>query len=303
MNPRFTFAICTFNRADVLPLAIRAAAAVIPVEGDFEVLVVDNVSTDDTPKVLDQLCPEIPRLRRCVETQKGLSHARNGAIREARGEWIIFLDDDALVVPGYLQTLEKLLAEENNIVACGGIIEVGWLSPVPDWYEPGLDVHFNHHYLSSYRMEIKYPYAVYGTNMCYPTELLRNHGGFSKDFGYAGTHESITGEDVEMQLRLQLAGAGRTVWEPELRVRHLIHPGRLTPAKLQSKVEWSGRSTARMNRVHKQLGFHRILRGIAIKYRLRRLLGRGPKNLTGIIHEAYHRAYLEEWSRWRPKSS
>jgi glycosyltransferase involved in cell wall biosynthesis len=299
-TPRFTIAICTFNRSDVLPMAVRGAACLDAADGEFEIIVVDNASTDDTPRVLDELEREIPRLRRFVEPTKGLSPARNRALQEAQGSWIIYLDDDALVAGSYLQTLSRLIAEEQNIGAAGGIIEVGWLSPVPDWYEPGLDGHFNHLYIASYRMELKFPKAVYGTNMAFPVDVLRKVGGFSVDFGYAGTNNQLAGEDVEVQLRIVRDTGLRIIWEPELRIRHMIHPGRLTPEKMEIKAEWSGRALARLVRLYNATWLYKILNREAWGFRIRALLGQAPRDVVGRVRRAQLHGFTDEYRKWRP---
>lgn len=297
-SPRFTIAICTFNRCDVLPMAVRAAAALSPADGEFEILVVDNASTDATPSVLAELAREFPRVRSVVETTKGLSPARNRALREARGEWIVYLDDDAIVAPAYLQTLARVIAEEKNLGGAGGIIEVGWLSPVPAWYEPGLDPQFNHLYIASFRMELKFPKAIYGTNMAFPVGVLREIGGFSEAFGYAGNSQ-LAGEDVEVQLRIVRDTGRRIVWEPELRIRHLIHPERLTPEKMEQKAEWSGRALARLVRLYKHDWLRKVLWREALRLRIRRALGMGPTDITGRVREAQLRGFNDEWGKFR----
>lgn len=295
MTPYFTIAICTFNRAEVLPRSIAAASAQRPIPGGFEVLVVDNNSTDDTTRLLEISRAGLPMLRVVRESQQGLSHARNRAIAEAHGKWIVFVDDDAELDPGYLQGLSTLLSEEKGVGAAGGPIEVGWLSPVPSWYEPALDLCFNHLYLGSYRMELRYPRMLYGTNMAFPVALLRRLGGFDAGLGRVGRHLAA-GEDGEVLLRVERRAQRRILWDPALRVRHLIEPGRLTVGGLLKQAEGGGRSQARLERAWRiRTGLWNALAGLAesaVRVLLRRSRGPVFERYIRAAHTGYLRGYF-----------
>jgi glycosyltransferase involved in cell wall biosynthesis len=84
-------------RADSLSLTLDALRAqVFPTPVDWEVLVVDNNSRDDTPAVVAQCQREWPRLRYVHEPRQGLSHARNLGIAHASGDILLFTDDDVI---------------------------------------------------------------------------------------------------------------------------------------------------------------------------------------------------------------
>src|SRR5690606_2409380 len=97
-----TVAICTWNRSFLLARTLEQLGALIVPPGlRWELLVVDNASSDDTSQVLQGYLGRLP-LRVVREERPGLSNARNAAIRAARGEYIIWTDDDVLVAPGWL---------------------------------------------------------------------------------------------------------------------------------------------------------------------------------------------------------
>src|SRR5262245_52428129 len=102
-----TVILCTYDRARILERALESAAAlVLPSSIEWEVLVVDNNSTDQTQSVIADFCRRYPgRFRYLFEAQQGLCHARNAGVREARGEIIAFMDDDAMAEPGWLNNL------------------------------------------------------------------------------------------------------------------------------------------------------------------------------------------------------
>ena len=94
-----TVAICTWNRAPLLGRALESLAALeIPAGVRLEILVVDNGSSDETPAVLREHASALP-LRALAEPEPGLACARNRAIAEARGELILWTDDDVRSSP------------------------------------------------------------------------------------------------------------------------------------------------------------------------------------------------------------
>src|SRR4030042_5670392 len=99
-----TVSIQTFNNADTLARTLESLRSLRrPPEVEHEILVVDNNSTDNTSQVLDAYAKALtPRLRSVFEPQQGLSHARNRALREARGEIVSFIDEDVIVDPDWL---------------------------------------------------------------------------------------------------------------------------------------------------------------------------------------------------------
>ena len=100
-----TVILCTFNRATSLSKALESVAcSELPESVEWEVLVVDNNSSDRTREVIEEYCRQFPgRFRYLFEPQQGLSSARNAGIREARGDVLAFLDDDVMVEAEWLQ--------------------------------------------------------------------------------------------------------------------------------------------------------------------------------------------------------
>src|SRR5271170_6316251 len=104
-NPLITVVICTRNRAAFLEKAIRSVLA--QANDRVEILIVDNGSTDDTPAFAGKFAAADSRVKFFVEPATGLSRARNTALKNAKGDWIIFFDDDAVAEPGWLAAYEN----------------------------------------------------------------------------------------------------------------------------------------------------------------------------------------------------
>ncbi|MFP4476287.1 MAG: glycosyltransferase [Desulfatibacillaceae bacterium] len=245
----FTIAICTHNRADVLPRAVRAALAQDRAPDSYEVLVVPNACTDGTRTVLEELVEQYDdRLRYVPENRVGLSVARNTACAHARGRYVAYLDDDAEPSSDYLSALAEVFAAESAVGAVGGPIELLWDSPPPGWYEPGLDGHFSQLRLASYRLDLCYPHFLFGTNMAFPKRLVQQIGGFDARFGRLG-NQPMDCEDAEIQVRIRKAGL-RVVYEPRALVMHRVLADRVSVEYLVRKATAHGKSRCLMEFMH-----------------------------------------------------
>jgi len=129
-----TVAICTYNRCESLAetlttlLSQTCAAAV-----DWQVLIVDNNSSDATLRVISGFARRIG-VRVVRETRQGIAHARNRALREARGDWIVFADDDVKLDPGWLTAWMSALAGATDAAYAGGRILPDWGGAPPRWF-------------------------------------------------------------------------------------------------------------------------------------------------------------------------
>lgn len=135
-----TVAICTWNRAALLADTLASIERMrVPAGTAWELLVVDNASTDDTPAVLARFRDRLP-LRSVVETQQGCSHARNRAMDEATGALLVWTDDDVQVEPGWFAAYLDAAARHPDAAFFGGPVDPLFAAPPPPWFEANLDV-------------------------------------------------------------------------------------------------------------------------------------------------------------------
>jgi GT2 family glycosyltransferase len=128
--------ICTRNpRPDVFPRVLAALAGQTLPCADWEIVVIDNGST---PPVSVTPPPGSPALRIVVEPQPGLTLARIRGIRESRGDLIVFVDDDNLLDPNFLETALRLAASFPQIGVFGGRISGEFEASPPEWLVPFL---------------------------------------------------------------------------------------------------------------------------------------------------------------------
>lgn len=133
-----TVIICTYNRAKYIgPLLESLAANTLP-KSEYEILLVDNNCQDNTHEVCEQFAAMHSDInfRYVVETEQGLSAARNCGILHAKGDIIVYVDDDALVDSTYLQSYADYFALHPDVMALGGPVEPLYETAEPAWFTP-----------------------------------------------------------------------------------------------------------------------------------------------------------------------
>jgi len=124
----------TWNRADVLARALTSLLQQRAAGVRYEVVVVDNNSTDSTRAVVESfLARGSPSLRYLFEARQGASHGRNTGILVARAPIIAFTDDDVTVAPDWIATLKRLLDEHPEVECVGGRVLPHGDSTLPSW--------------------------------------------------------------------------------------------------------------------------------------------------------------------------
>ena len=132
-TPDVSVIITTYNRAQVLPRALDALAAQA---GDvsYEVIIVDNNSTDTTRAVIEQRLSRCPHLHYVFEPQQGIPYARNTGIRQANAPILAFTDDDVEVGPEWVGTIKQVFDEHPDVEIIGGRVRPKWpAGELPSW--------------------------------------------------------------------------------------------------------------------------------------------------------------------------
>jgi glycosyltransferase involved in cell wall biosynthesis len=223
-----TVALCTWNRARLLDRTLaRMRELDVPSGLAWELLVVNNNCTDDTDAVITRHADALP-LRRLFEPRQGLSNARNCALDHARGDLLIWTDDDVLVEPGWLAAYVRAAADYPEAGYFGGPVEPWFESEPPPEILRHLPVLRGAFALVDYGPVTRRfvpGEAPFGANMAYRAELVRSFR-FDPNLGRSGTN--LIG-DEETALFEKLAGEGRFgVWVGAARVRHWVPKERAT---------------------------------------------------------------------------
>ena len=133
-----TAIICTYNRAKYIGPLLESIAANDLEKSAYEILLVDNNCTDNTREICEAFAAAHKdiQFRYVTEPEQGLSAARNKGIKEAKGDIIVYIDDDALIDPPYLRTYAEWFAAHPETMACGGPIEPLYETQEPKWMSP-----------------------------------------------------------------------------------------------------------------------------------------------------------------------
>lgn len=201
---KVTVAIPTYNRADFLRQTLAGLVAQHFPRDHYEILVIDNNSRDHTAAVVAEFAAARPAPRYLREEQQGLDYARNRAIREARGEIILFGDDDILVRPDWIaQMAVPLLADAaaRRIGAVGGEVIPVFPDGLPDWVREW-------HAPLAFRPDtgpIGPRHSPMGANLAFPAWVFQQLGGFHTALDRsAGNY--FSGGDSEMIRRVRAGG-------------------------------------------------------------------------------------------------
>lgn len=233
MKMDFTVIICTYNRSHNLPTCIDYLAHQQDVENfEWEVLVVDNNSSDNTAQVVEKLINESPvNLRYVFEAEQGLNHARNRGIKESDSRYFCYVDDDILVGKNWLAALYRAL-ESNDADAVGGRIHIDPAISLPPWIQGEVRgfLGYQDYGEEPFRMDgvRQYPY---GGNMAISRHVVAKIGLFDPRKGRKGEgrkrSELFKGAETDYFHRLAANGNARIFYEPDAIVYHRILPHQL----------------------------------------------------------------------------
>lgn len=214
--------ISTHNRAAMLPEVVEALFAQ---EGapPFEVVIVDNASTDGTGDVLRMLTARHPALRSAREPRRGVSHGRNLGIALARAPIVAFTDDDVRVSPGWLATIARCLADHPGADWIGGRVLPRWTAPPPAWLtrEHWAPLALLDYGDAPFVIGRQRRLCLLTASLAVRTDALHAVGGFSPSFTRCVDHELL--------IRLWNSGRQGLYW-PDLVVETDVPSERMTKA-------------------------------------------------------------------------
>src|SRR4030042_3832704 len=203
---KFSVVVCTFNQSENLRRVLKSLReAVIPDHLSCEFVLVDNNSDDDTRLVFEEIEKHYEsKIRYVFEEKRGISHARNRGIKEARGEIIAFTDDDVIVDKYWIQNIEKAYKEHDDVACVGGKILPIWEISKPKWLKPKL---YPYLALLEYGDSVAYMDSpnIWGANFAVKSEIFKKYGLFDSNLGRI-PGKLYGGEETEFLQRLQNAG-------------------------------------------------------------------------------------------------
>lgn len=241
----FTVAICTRNRAISLKRTLCSLESALKPNCEWELLVVDNGSTDDTRAIVAEFAGRLP-IEYQMEQRAGLSNARNRAVACARGDYVIWTDDDVLVEQTWLTAYVDAFKRWPDVSIFGGRIvpvlvepSVGWFASVMPLLASPLgarDLGAN-----PVSMAVEGNLLPYGANFAIRSSELRQFP-FDPRLGVAPGRRLLS-EETEV-IKAMLAKGFRGVWFPECGIQHIISRDQQTARHIANYYEGYGATDA-----------------------------------------------------------
>ena len=251
-----SIAICTHNRSvDALECVDRLLPQLALTK--VEIVVVDSASSTEESAALREGLLLRPPVRFLRLEKAGLSEARNLAISETSGEWVAYLDDDAVPASNWLaKILETLKVVPDDCGAIGGqllpVYPPGPVPPIGRRWKMYLSLNE-----TTGERDCTERFELIGANSCFRRKALDQIGRFPLDLGRYGRN-LLSGEDVWVMWQLKKAG-WRIRYDSRFSAGHKIPKERLAFDWVKSRAYWEGVTTVRMNKLLQQSGKMRLV--------------------------------------------
>ncbi len=287
---RATIQLCTYNRSELLERVLDACFEQTVPDDAYEVVLVNDGSTDGTAATIERAGARAACGFTVVsQPNSGLAKARNAGIARATGERIVFIDDDVLVLPNFVEEHLRSHASHPQSIVRGGAIEVESFDDLPP------PVWSIRNYSGNY---------FWTTNVSVPLATMRAIGGFDESFSEYGW------EDIDVGLRLRRAGV-KAAFNPKALAYHFKpRPRSGGVERMVRQARAQARTAVRLAKLHPhwrtylatginplQRRFHEVTRGLHFAGRFRARIGdvtsdrqlsdRELRAARGLAAEAY----------------
>ncbi len=290
-NYRICAIICTHNREQYLGAAIDSLLGQdFP---DYEVIVVDNASSDRTREIVAAR----PQVKYIYESVLGLSTARNTGAKASNALILAYLDDDAVATPGWLSALYKAYETNEKLAIAGGKVTLLWPDgkTPPAWLSDGLSGNLGLYNLGDSVVYITQPgLTPRGLNYSIRRQFLEQIGGFDPNLGRIG--KSLLSNEELYMTELALENGWQVAYIPDAIVAHNVAPERIDRSWFLHRGWWQGVSECYRDRIAgrtgvKQLvsGGDRLIRGL---YKSLKYIGDPALRFDNLVYSYCQIGYL-----------
>lgn len=218
-RPNITVIIAAYNRGNILGECLNSLLSQTISNKSFNVIIIDNNSTDNTQEILSTFSRNWPQLKIITECKQGAGHARNTALDIVTTEWVACLDSDGKAHPDWI---EKIISEieKNSFDAFGGPY-YAWhfFGPPPQWFPPEFGTYEAQ---QSYGL-LQGDSYIPGGNCAFKLATAKAVGGFPTDIGGMTGGKCLYGEETLMFNRMREAGF-RLGYVPDMKIDHCVLP-------------------------------------------------------------------------------
>lgn len=236
--------ICTYNREKYLPLLFESIEKQSLSEKDFEVVIINNNSTDNTEVICYGFIEKNPDMviKYIVEDKQGLSYARNRGIAESTGGILTFLDDDAFLSDSFMETVLRNFEKNPDVYCIGGKIHLHYEDKPPVWVSKYMAEMFGFYDPGSKPFVYRNRKFPRGSNMSFRKSVFDKVGLFNTKLGRTGEN-MLAAEEKELFFRIYRMGL-KSVYLPQALVYHRVPASRLELPQVIRQIEGIGCSEA-----------------------------------------------------------
>lgn len=224
---RLSVVVCTYNREDLLPKCLVSLCQQTLSSSLYEIIIVDNASTDQTPQIIQSFQEKFPthNIVYVYEATQGLGHARNTGWRAAQGLYIAYIDDDAIAPSHWLEKAWEVITVAQPAPICiGGPIGVFYTVAKPEWFKDEYEIRS----FGEQRRLLHQGESFSGSNMIWDITYLQKYNGFDTDKGVQGEFLSV-GEEFGLFKRIWAnLPSANLIYDPYLQVQHFVAPIKLS---------------------------------------------------------------------------
>lgn len=243
--PLITAIICTRNRASLLAFAIQSLLHQTRPRADYDIMVVDNGSTDHTADVCKSFA--VDSVNYVFEPAPGLSKARNTGWQLSHSRYIAYLDDDAVADESWIHALISAYETQNpKPAAVGGPVRLKWETPEPEWMNHALRLPLGFLDWGRQPRRLTPSEFLVGANCSYCRATLEQFGGFDENLGRK-KNCLLSGEETQIQRKIEQAG-GYLFYAPAAGVQHFVSAARTQPRWFYRRFFWGGVSDVLLSR-------------------------------------------------------
>ena len=289
---KISVGICTYNRANLLRQTLESFQKISNPSCEWELVVVNNNSTDDTDQTIEQFKDNLPIVAGFQSIQ-GHAASRNKTIELATGEYLAWTDDDVLLDANWLRNYENAFNRHPEHGFFGGVIEPHYETPRPEWLVETWDKckgAYALRELGDEPFEFTQQRLPYGANFAVKMELQKKYP-FDLKTGRVG--KQMLGEDESTVLRAMLNDGHKGIWCPDVKLKHFLPTDRLTESYLKRYFVGQGQANVMYGKVDRsKFAAWRDFLWSSILYRIKRRITEPDEWVSHMIRAALSKGEL-----------
>lgn len=211
--------IATFNRGNIIAECLTSLKKQTIGNEYFNIIVVDNNSTDNTQEILAPFLSDWPQLKIIEEYKQGAGHARNAALDIVTTEWVACLDSDGKAHPNWIATILDTIREDKFDAFGGPYYAWHFFGPPPRWFPPDFGVYEAQQNYGPLQGDSYIP----GGNCAFRLAAAKAVNGFPTDIGGMAGGKCLYGEETMMFNRMKATGF-RLGYVPTMKIDHCVLP-------------------------------------------------------------------------------